>query len=48
MTKAVLTERLQRVQQQKEALIAQINALIGREAELAELIAILDAEAPVG
>lgn len=48
MTKAALTERLQRVRQQKEALIAQINALIGREAELTELIALLDAEAPVG
>lgn len=48
MTKAQLEDRLAKVQQKKEALIAQLNALVGREAELAELIALIEKESDAG
>lgn len=39
---AVLRDRLARVQVAKQDLIAQVNALLGREAELTELLALVE------
>jgi hypothetical protein len=48
MTKAQLQERLDKVRLAKMEAIAQVNALLGREAELTELLAGLEKEPPVG
>lgn len=49
MDKALLEQRLAAVRKAKEEHIAQINALIGRELELTELLALLaQSEPPVG
>lgn len=45
MTKEQLLERLKHVRAKKVEAIAQVNALIGREAELVELVALLEQEA---
>lgn len=42
VTREQLADRLEKVRAMKDERIAQVNALIGREAELVELIALLD------
>lgn len=48
MTVAVLKDRLEKAQQKRIALIAQVNILLGREAELTELIAVMERPADHG
>jgi hypothetical protein len=48
MNKDVLLERLEKTRAAKREVLAQLHALIGREAELTELIALTDAGPTVG